>query len=173
MITLDFLIILACAAGACTDLAFKRIPNALTIATALIALGIHAASGFPSLALSLATLILTGAAGFFLFNLRLIGGGDVKLIAAIAAALSFPACLGFLLYTMVAGGVLALVVATARGTFKASVSSVTAAAAPVFNGGAFSMPATTTKIPYGVAIFCGAILSVLSTAGLPFLRLPF
>lgn len=121
MINLDLLIILACAAGACTDLAFKRIPNALTIATALIALGIHAATGLSSLAFALLIMFLTGAAGFFLFSLRLIGGGDVKLLAAVAGALSFPSCVGFLLYTMVAGGVLALVVAAARGTLKASL----------------------------------------------------
>jgi prepilin peptidase CpaA len=171
--TLDLIILSACAIGACTDIASKRIPNVLTICTALIALAFHATLGLPSLALCLLTMTLIGAAGFFLFSFRLIGGGDVKLIAAVGGALSFPACLPFLLYTMLAGGVLALVVAAARGTFKESCSAAFSAAHPLlYRTGNFYLPAVTGKIPYGVAIFSGAALAILSTTFLPNLRLP-
>ncbi|GAC1357896.1 MAG: prepilin peptidase [Vulcanimicrobiaceae bacterium] len=160
-----YLIILAaCAIGACTDVASKRIPNALTITLALLALGMHATMGLPSLALSLLTMTLIAAAGFFLFSFRLIGGGDVKLIAAVSGALSFPACLPFLLYTMLAGGVLGLVVAASRGTLKESCYSAASAAHPLlYRTGGFALPPATSKMPYGVAIFFGAALTVLSS----------
>lgn len=174
MSTLDLIILSACAIGACTDLASKRIPNILTVSMALVALGIHATLGLPSLALCLLTMTLIAAAGFFLFSYRLIGGGDVKLIAAVGGALSFPACVPFLLYTMLAGGVLAVIVAAARGTLKQSCTGAAFSVAHplLYRTGGFYLPAVTSKIPYGVAIFCGAALAVLSTTLLPMLRLP-
>lgn len=170
---LDSIVLVACALGAGTDLAFKRIPNVLTAAAAVAVLGLQAAHGLPALAESLLTMTLIAAAGFFLFSFRLIGGGDVKLIAVAGGAFGFPACIAFVLFTMVAGGVLALAVAGARGTFKQSCYAAFASAHPLlYRTGGFSLPAVTGKIPYGVAIFAGALVTVLSATVLPILRLP-
>ena len=173
MAILDLAVLAACATGACSDLLTKRIPNVIPLTLAVVALLIHASAGLPSLAISLLTMTLIAAAGFFLFSFRLIGGGDVKLIAAAGGALGFPGSIPFLLFTMLAGGVLALVVAAMRGTLKSSCYSVYASAHPLLHRSAgFSLPAVSGKMPYGVAIFCGALATVLSASALPFLHLP-
>ena len=173
MTALDSIVLVACALGACTDLAFKRIPNALTAAAAVAVLAFQGTHGLPALAVCLLTMTLIAAAGFFLFSFRLIGGGDVKLIAVAGAAFGFPACVAFVLFTAVAGGVLALAVAAARGTFKQSCSAAFASAHPLlYRAGGFCLPAVTGKIPYGVAIFAGALVTVLSATVLPVLHLP-
>jgi len=169
---LDLIILSACAAGACTDVAFRRIPNSLTIATAALAAGMHAADGLASLALCLLTMSVVATAGFFLFNYRLIGGGDVKLIAAAAGGFGFPAFLPFLLYTMLAGGMLALIVAAIRGTFKQSCYSAFSATYPLVYRTGFYLPPATGKMPYGLAIFAGAALALLSATIIPLLRIP-
>lgn len=173
MANLDLIVLAACATGACTDLLTKRIPNVIPLTLAVAALLIHASAGLPSLAISLLMMTLIAVAGFFLFSFRLIGGGDVKLIAAAGGALGFPACIPFLLFTMLAGGVLGIVVAATRGTLKSSCYSVYLAAHPLlYRTSGFSLPPVSVKMPYGVAIFCGALFTTLSSSFLPFLRLP-
>ncbi len=75
-------------------------PLALWAGLPLATIGIHAATGACAL-----------LAGFLLFSGRIIGGGDAKLFAAAALWFGFPNMLSFLVYTTLAGGVLALVVA--------------------------------------------------------------
>ncbi|GAC1507258.1 MAG: hypothetical protein NVS1B14_12240 [Vulcanimicrobiaceae bacterium] len=173
MSNVELLVLIACAAGACTDIARKRIPNVLTFTTAALALAIHAAAGLSSLAVALLVMTVVAAGGLFLFSFRWIGGGDVKLIAAVAGAVSFPDCIGFVLYTMLAGGVLSIAVALARGTLKQSFAGAFIVAHPLlYRATPVALPATTKKMPYGVAIFIGAALIVLSHSVAPFLRLP-
>ena len=56
-----------------------------------------------------AGLVIGFGLGGILFQLKVMGGGDVKLIAALGAALGLPALLVTLLWTTLAGAVLALV----------------------------------------------------------------
>ncbi len=171
--SVELLILVACAIGACTDIARKRIPNALTFTTAAVALVMHAAAGWTSFAVALLVMTLVATGGLFLFSFRWIGGGDVKLIAAVAGAVSFPDCIAFVLYTMLAGGILSVAVALARGTLKQSLQGAFIVAHPLlYRVTPVALPATTKKMPYGVAIFIGAVLIVLSHSILPFLRLP-
>ena len=114
--------ILACALAASglllvaawCDLATRTIPDGISIALAGLGLLGRAGEGLAPAATSLLV-----AAGLFAVMVPLhargaIGGGDVKLIAALAAGFSPHATVSFLLSTMMAGGVLALLYLSAR-----------------------------------------------------------
>ncbi len=73
-------------AGAACDLRWRRIPNRLTGAALLTALAVNTyVGGLRGLLDSLAACLLAGGAFAVMFFMGGMGGGDVKLMAAIAA----------------------------------------------------------------------------------------
>jgi prepilin peptidase CpaA len=130
-------------AAAATDIRARRIPNRLTFALALVGLArISVAPGAAVLSRGVdlgaaAAVLLLGAAGF---QLRLLGGGDVKLLAAGALWIGAASLLPYLMTTVLAGGILAL------GFFAWHLA--------VRRGGAAA-----PSLPYGVAIAAGGILT--------------
>jgi prepilin peptidase CpaA len=107
-------------------------PAALSAGVPVADIGLHAAAG--------AAVLL---AGLGLFALRLVGGGDVKLLAAAAIWLGFPALLPFLVWTAMAGGLLGLVMGT-RLLYIKHVRKL-----PIV-----------TDVPYGIALAAGAIIAL-------------
>jgi len=103
-------------AACATDLRSRRIPNLLTLGAALAAFTFHLASngtlGFTQSLLGW----LLGAGVFFLpFALGGLGGGDIKLLAALGAWLGPMPVLWLSMYTGVAGAVMAVVVSMRHG----------------------------------------------------------
>ena len=75
-------LLVATLAAAVTDVRARRIPNALTAATAVLAVAIHIFDGIgPELA-AIAAMIVAFVLGSFAYSAGWFGGGDVKLIAA-------------------------------------------------------------------------------------------
>ena len=96
-------------AGAAVDVRQKRIPNLITFPAMLALIIIHGAfSGLPGLTEALLGLV----GGFIIFLIphlfRVLGAGDVKLMAAVGAGLGPSALLTVFLFTSVAGGVQSL-----------------------------------------------------------------
>jgi prepilin peptidase CpaA len=110
-------IALSVAAIACVwDLRCRRIPNALTLGAAAAAIGFHAIAGGIGGGLSSVGGWLVGVAILFLpFALGGLGGGDVKLLGALGAWVGPADAVWLALYTFIAGGVLAVVIAAVRG----------------------------------------------------------
>lgn len=154
------------------DLATRRIPNWLTAAVLVAALAFHGAHGIAELLQSAGTALIVVAGGTFLHVRHWLGGGDVKLAAALAAGLALPWTLDFVLYTLLSGGVLALValVATRRHALGSQVSALAASLLagnrPRPDGAALS----NLRIPYAVAMAGGAALAALALT-VPALRL--
>jgi len=101
--------------GAAVDLRTRRVPNRLTLALASIGVALAGASGGPSGAVTACAGGLLGLALMLpghLFGAT--GGGDVKLFAAAGTLLGPAATPWAFAATLVAGGVLALVVAVHR-----------------------------------------------------------
>ena len=131
-------------AAAC-DVDSFRIPN--RISTSLAALypahvaatgdlaGVHGA-------LAVATAVL--ASGFALFAFGLIGGGDVKLLAALALWAGPAHVLELIFVTVLAGGVLAMVLATPAARALAMTAG-------------YETLALRPHMPYGVAIAVAAL----------------
>ncbi len=168
-----WLVLGACAIAVATDVATRRIPNLLTAALAVAALALHATMGWSSFILAIGMLAGVTLLGFVAFSCGWLGGGDVKLLAAGAAALGFPDAVPFLIYTAIAGGVLALVVAIAMGRLSSVFASVSLVLRPLaYKGTVVVAPKAPITLPYAVAIASGATAVALSHTVVPILRLP-
>ncbi len=172
----DYRFVLAlpiCAVAGVTDLLWGKVPNWLTGALALGAIGLSATHGLRAAAVSVTVMIVFLVLGMLAFAPGWIGGGDVKLAAAAAGALSYPDCVPFLLYTVLGGGALAIAFAIVRGRLKETLTGVGMLAAPLFGRGLTSVtPPRTSSMPYALAIALGILLVLLSQTIAPFLRLP-
>jgi prepilin peptidase CpaA len=111
--------------GCITDLRTRRVPNWLTLGAALGGIGWGAiGGGWAGLGWAAAGWA-TGLAVFLpMFLLRGIGGGDVKLVAALGAWLGPVAALWVGAFAALAGGPMALVVAASSGYLKQALSNI-------------------------------------------------
>ena len=101
-------------AASCSDLRSRSIPNGLNLAIALLAVPFWWASGlplWPDAALQIGVALLVFAAFALAFAAGAMGGGDVKLVGAVALWLPWQAVLALLVIMSIAGGVLTLVLA--------------------------------------------------------------
>ncbi|MDP2847417.1 MAG: A24 family peptidase [Humidesulfovibrio sp.] len=155
---------LALAAATCIDLRSQRIPNALTIPTALAALAFHALNQGPAgfwfsaggLGLGFGLMLAP-----FLFGVM--GGGDLKLMAAVGAWLGPQAVFTAFLATSIAGGLYALaVLAQRRDVLRSVFLRFTSALYATAGTGEFHYrPApgaeTLPRLCYGLAISLGTL----------------
>ena len=120
------LIVIGIGVVACMfDLRTRRIPNALTLSTALAGLLYHAATTGTSGA-------QTAAAGWLVglllllpyFALGGMGGGDVKLVAALGAWLGPRDTFWLAMYAGIAGGVIGVAVALAHGYLRRAIANI-------------------------------------------------
>jgi prepilin peptidase CpaA len=108
-----------------TDLRSRRIPNELTFGAAGLAVLFHATAPAGAGLMSAATGWLVGAAIMFLpFALGGLGGGDVKLLAALGAWVGPVNAIWVGLYAGTAGAVMAIVVALYSGYTRQALSNV-------------------------------------------------
>jgi prepilin peptidase CpaA len=135
--------------AAFNDLASRRIPNGLVAALALLGLA-RIATGLVAGEIGgiSASLDVGAFAGIFLLGLlafqrNLVGGGDVKLLAAATLFLGAGALAPFLLATSLAGGALAAVF-----LLRHRLAGKTA---------------PPPSLPYGVAIAAGALFAAAAT----------
>jgi prepilin peptidase CpaA len=105
-----------CAAAAAYDVAFRRIPNWLTAAGALLGLATNTFlyRGWLGLWFALAGLLAAFAVYFALHSLRAMGGGDVKLMAAVGSLAVWQNWIGIFLITVLLGGVAAMILLARR-----------------------------------------------------------
>ena len=156
MTAATFVVLLVTCAAAATDVRTHRIPNALTGSAALAAVAISAFAGPPAVVTCIVVMIAAFMAGSIAFSLGWFGGGDVKLIAACCGLAGFPGAVTLVLSILIAGAVLALVTAAARGRLVALVKSTAAVAA-------HGAPAGEVPLPYALAIFGGSVAFVATT----------
>lgn len=143
--------------AATTDVMSFRIPNWLTILTALSFFPLAYATGMPLETFGyhvLAGAILF-AVGFGLYSFGLFGGGDAKLIAAAGLWFGMANSMTFVVLTVLAGGVLAIAVALWSALhvhWEALDSSFSKRFAEI-----------KPNVPYGLAIAVGAIFAFPGT----------
>lgn len=126
-----------------TDIRSRTIGNRLNLAIAAGAPLYWWASGmtlYPDVVWQLGFAIAMAAILIGIFALGLLGGGDIKLLGAIALWLSPLLFLKMLMIMAVAGGALAIFFVARRIVFK---------------------PKTPGRLPYGVAIAAGALWVIL------------
>jgi prepilin peptidase CpaA len=148
---------MAMAFAAANDLFTMKIPNKISLAliaafavsalyvqlpleTALIHVGIGAAA-----------LVV----GFILFSLRLLGGGDAKLMAAGALWMGQEHALFYIAYVTIFGGILSAAILVYRKYIPVSADAL-----PPW---ALKLHVQGTGIPYGIAIAASALVMYPST----------
>jgi prepilin peptidase CpaA len=154
---LPFLVVIA---GA-NDFFTLRIPNWLNALIGIAFFPMAIMTGMPvemMLWHSLAAFIVL-AVGFGLFSGGYIGGGDVKLLAAAGLWFGWPALVPFLIFTALAGGVLALAVKI-WGMIEIERD---------VRGSSWMKRWLSFKadLPYGLAIAAGAIVALPGTWWMP------
>ncbi|HXF58585.1 MAG TPA: prepilin peptidase [Candidatus Saccharimonadales bacterium] len=159
--------VLLCGAAAWCDLQYRRIPNALTLPSVVVALCLHGfMHGVPGLLLSLGGMLVAAALVVPGYALGFTGAGDVKLLAAVGALLGLPAALYAALLSLVLGGILSILLSVWRrnlsgllmntwgmGRWLAIRSTGMPVQAPVASG---------KGIPLGVAIALATLVVVFS-----------
>jgi prepilin peptidase CpaA len=145
------------------DVRFRRIPNALSLAIAVLGVGRlllvddEVATGY-TLASGLATFAIT----FLLFWRHVIGGGDAKLITAMALLIGHEQLLNFLFLMSISGGLLALVV-FAHDKVNRTLGRVWPLAAGPSHcvTGASVHGGEKTTVPYGVAVAAAGAITLM------------
>jgi prepilin peptidase CpaA len=150
--------------AAVIDLRTRRIPNLLTGSLAVVGIGLAAAQ--------LGTVGIGGAIVGFLLGFAFMlpgnvfgatGAGDVKLFAAAGALLGPATTVRAFVFTAIAGGVIALIVALRR---RRLAQTIGATARLVANGtsakAAIESPAADNRFAYAPAIAIGVVMAALS-----------
>jgi prepilin peptidase CpaA len=156
-------------AAAYYDVAFRRIPNRLTLGGLALGLGVAALEGgWAGLGGGLLG-ALAGFAGFFvLYLLRAMGAGDVKLMAAAGAFLGVPLVFSAALYSALAGGFVMIVVTLRARAMRRVVGNIHSLFLDWSRSGRIGKAEWLTldspgavAVPYGVAIALGCAFVAL------------
>jgi prepilin peptidase CpaA len=150
-------------AATVVDIRTRRIPNGLTAAMTGIGVGLAAAgiSGL-SLGASLVGLVLGLALMMPGHMLGATGAGDVKLMAAVGAIVGPAVIVSAFLFTAIAGGVLAVVVAVRRQRLTATLAGTgRLIAAPGGASAEIRSAGKSSRFAYGPAIAIGSVIAAL------------
>ncbi len=146
-----------------TDLAWRRVPNVLTVGTAAIGLLLAArnATSLGVLAalegLSIGLLLMLPG-----FVIGATGGGDVKLFAALGTLLGPSRTAFAFLYTAILGGLLAVAIAWRRKRLMQTIhQSAALLSAPGPAAQAIEAPTQNNRFAYAPAIALGALAAAL------------
>ena len=157
-------IVLGTGLAAIVDLRTRKVPNVVTASLASTGVLVSFAGighvGFVASLLGLGlgvALMLPG----HLFGAT--GAGDVKLFAAVGAFLGPAGILSAFLYTAIAGGVLAVVIAIRRGCARRTIGGAARfVASCAANRGAVEHLSVNNRFAYAPAIAIGAAVAALA-----------
>ncbi len=152
---LPFLLAFACYG----EITVRRIPNWLTLGG--IALGLGAAAienGTSGLADSAIGLAIAGGLFLPFCLLGVVGGGDMKLMAAVGAITGWPMVLRVLCDTCIAGGLIAVAIMAWKGILLTTLANAfrILVGMPKRNTGLRNPP----MVPYALAITIGTLAAV-------------
>ena len=149
-----------------TDLRWRRIPNWLTYPAAPLAIALHAiAGGWPEAKVSLEGFGIAFAVFLVFFLLRGLGGGDLKLAAALGALVGVHHLADVIIAVLLINALLAIVLIIAKRRIWRTLRNIGRLIAAFFR---LHLPAKdltidnpeAIKVPFGVAAAIGVLLYV-------------
>jgi len=155
--------------AASTDIAYRLIPNWIAVIIGSLGMAGRLVVSPTAFCVSLAITLVLLALMLVLHARGLFGGGDVKLVSAVCLGLSASLVYRFIFITAMAGGVLALVHLIGRRAVRGR-----AVRGPLPRGSLLLHRIVSVEIwrlahhgslPYGVAIACGGIWTILVGPG--------
>jgi prepilin peptidase CpaA len=155
------------AAGSVFDVKSRRIPNFITLPGFAFGLLLHLTlGGWRQLLSSLAGGLTCGVVFLVFYLAGGMGAGDVKLMMAVGSIAGLPHTAYLLALTAIAGGVMAVGLALARGQLRQTITNVGELAAHHRQQGLEPHPdlnignPQTLRLPYGLAIAAGCVLTL-------------
>jgi prepilin peptidase CpaA len=160
------LVLVVTAAAAVTDARSGRIPNGLSLSLlAVVFSGDLVRGGTGAFLASLSGLVLCGAVPLFLFSRGAMGGGDVKLLAAIGSALGWARGLEVQITAYVAAALYAVAMLACRGELMRTLASAARLFVPVpRTGTVVPSDAEPPAVRLGVFVLLGCVLVVARSA---------
>jgi prepilin peptidase CpaA len=144
------------------DLKTKKIHNALAVSCAVIALvfvGVtHGSAGYMTALISFATAMV---AILPLYLMKILGGGDLKIFAAVSLLMSWQGALVTLIASVIWGSVLGIFMVVMKGQGKAFAMNLMSLAHRV-------KPESSQlhKVPYSVALLFGFMTHLILSGGI-------
>ncbi|OFW12779.1 MAG: hypothetical protein A3F70_09635 [Acidobacteria bacterium RIFCSPLOWO2_12_FULL_67_14] len=155
-------LLLGTGAAVVIDLRTRRVPNPLTLALGAAGVAL-AATGVGRVGVGGA--LLAGALGLLLMLpghlMGATGGGDVKLFAAVGTLLGPGHTVRAFVFTLMAGALLALAVALARGQLGAAVRRTGRLLSSRAGAGEIRQAGTVNRFAYAPAIAAGAMAALV------------
>jgi len=125
---IEFVLLLSVLIATVTDLRWRRIPNWLTVSTLAGGVLVNALIAYPAplegVWLSAKGFALAFGLNLVMYMLHMTGAGDVKLLAAIGAAVGCSDFVGIFLLSALIGGVLAIVLMLIKGRVRQTLWNV-------------------------------------------------
>jgi prepilin peptidase CpaA len=153
--------------GAVTDYRSRRIPNWLTGPSILLGIILHlVVGGWRDMASAALAGLLCGGLFLIFFLAGGMGGGDVKLIAAVGCLAGLSQIAVILIATSLIGGLFAIILAVGSGQLWAMIANVGDLIAHHSQHGIHPHPDLNVKneaglrLPYGIAIAAGTAFSL-------------
>lgn len=154
-------------AASITDVRTHRIPNVLTFGGAFAALFVRGVlHGVPGVVDASAGWLTGFLILFPLFFVRGLGAGDVKLVAALGAWVGTFDAVWLALYSAIAGGVMGVAYALARGYLRTALSNIRVVGFHWFISGFGPVPGVTLdnperlRMPYALPILVGTMVTL-------------
>lgn len=154
-----------------TDIRYHKVFNWLT----LPAIGIGLILGFIPGQGGMPSHILGAGVGFgiffILYAMKIVGGGDVKLMIGLGAIMGYPFIFALTFYSLVAGAVIGIFEMIISKRFLKGIKNIflffKQALTPELKP--FIPEKDMGKIPFAVSIFIGVIISLLTGGNIPFI----
>ena len=154
-------------AAAVWDVQTRRIPNWLSGPALAFTLLLQLYyGGWHALELSALASVIAGGVFLIFFLAGGMGGGDVKLIAVMAAGVGLHSVGALLVFTALCGGAMAIVLALRHGRMRQTLGSIRELAVHHTYSGLVPHPEwhvqneRTLRLPYAVAIAAGTFLTL-------------
>ncbi len=150
-----------------TDWKHRKIYNKTTVPAFIIGLLLAIVSGVPGLVTSVLTASAIAFGVFFvLFFFGLMGGGDVKLMTAVAVLTGYPLILDIMLWGILAGGLYSILYVAISGQLGSYMRRVAGMLYSLFiwktlNTDQNASTSDLAKIPYGVCISAGTFIAIM------------
>lgn len=143
--------------AAIKDASIMKIPNYISIYTVLLFFLIlpFAWTGLSDLSEHLLVGVSIFILGFIMFALGWVGGGDAKLFAATSLWWTWPDMIVYVGYTGIIGGVIAIFIVLGRQYSPVWLST---------SSWAYGLFKEEAKMPYGLALASGALLTLPQSA---------
>ena len=164
VVGVEFVLLALVLGAAVYDVRYRRIPNWLTVTGVAIGLALNTFlyPTLPGLLLSLKGLGVGFGVYFVLYAVHAMGAGDVKLMAAVGALVGWQNWFAIFLITAIIGGLMALILVTARKRLKKTLWNVGFIFSEMKSGRAayMSREELDVKSPKSVGLPHGAVIAV-------------